>query len=196
MRDVPCFLDTGPFGKLLTAVDHKKVPPEVLAESLLSPVTALELAQHTPKLRIMQEHSGHLRPLDRNHSRVVLDFQWGPDFVTSLTANGPDYFRGLLNAMHARCVMYQPFLDFHLSRYGANPPKTIANSQRHTSDVRDSMQLIISPDVPFITSDRDLVKKSSSMVRCQVIATELDVNCIVWAMRLVNSGMTTADKFQ
>ena len=32
---MPCFLDTGPFGKLLTAVDHKKLPPSVLSESLL-----------------------------------------------------------------------------------------------------------------------------------------------------------------
>ncbi len=119
-------------------------------------------------------HSGYLRPLDRRHSRVVVNFQWLPDFVASLSSNGPDYFRSLLNVMHARCVTQQPFLDFHLSRYGKNPPKTIANSQRHTSDVRDSMQLIISPDVPFITSDRDLVNKVSPKMPCQVIHTDLD----------------------
>jgi hypothetical protein len=89
-----------------------------------------------------------------------------------------------------------PFLDFHLSRYGKNPPKTIANSQRHTSGVRDSMQLIISPDVPFITSDRDLVNKVSPKMPCQVIHTDLDLNCILGAMYLVNSGMMTADKLQ
>jgi hypothetical protein len=191
---MPCFLDTGPFGKLLTAVDHKKLPPTVSSESLLSPVTALEVAQHTPKLRILREHSSYLRPLDRRYSRVVSDFAWNSDFVGDLSSKSPDYFRGLLDFWHTRCVMYQPFIDFHLSRYGKNPPKTIHNSQRHRSDVRDSMQLIISRDVPFITSDRDLVTKTSALIRCQVIAADLDLDCIVGAMRLVNSGMTTADK--
>jgi hypothetical protein len=51
------FLDTGPFGKLLTAVDHGELPPEILSQTFLSPVTALESARHTPKLRIMREHS-------------------------------------------------------------------------------------------------------------------------------------------
>jgi hypothetical protein len=125
-----------------------------------------------------------------------LDFDWGQDFVAALSSKDPDYFRGLPNVMHTRCVVYPPFLAFHLSRYGKNPPKTIANSQRHTSDVRDSMQLIISPEVPFITSDRDLVKKSSPLMRCQVIYADLDLNCIIGAMRLVNSGMMTADKLQ
>ena len=90
--------------------------------------------------------------------------------------------------------MYQPFMNFHLSRYGKNPPKTIHNSQRYRSDVRDSMQLIISRDVPFITSDRDLVTKTSTLIDCQVVSADLDLNCIVGAMRLVNSGKTTADK--
>jgi hypothetical protein len=191
---MPCFLDTGPFGKLLTAVDHKNLPPLVLSESLLSPVTALELAQHTPKLRILLEHSAYLRPLTCLHSKVVLGSSWGQDFVAALPSKGPSYFKGLLNVMHTLCVVDQRFLDFHLSRYGKKPPKTIANSQRYTSDVRDSMQLIISPEVPFITSDRDLVKKASPLVRCQVFLTDLDTNCIVGAMRLVNSGMITADK--
>src|ERR1019366_2049079 len=128
----------------LTAIDLKNLPPIVLSESLLSPVTALELAQHTPKLRILLEHSAYLRPLSCMHSRVVLDFDWGQDFVAALSSKGPDHFRSLLNVMHTQCVVYQPFLDFHLSRYRNNPPKTIANSQRHTSDIRDSMQLIIS----------------------------------------------------
>ena len=164
---MPCFLDTGPFGKLLTAIDHKNLPPAVLSETLLSPVTALELAQHTPKLRILLQYRAYLRPLSRAHSRVVLDFDWGQDFAAALASKGPDHFRSLLNVMHTQCVVYQPFLDFHLSRYGSNPPKTIANSQRHTSDIRDSMQLIISPEVPFITSDRDLVKKLSPLMPCQ-----------------------------
>jgi hypothetical protein len=191
-----CFLDSGPFGKLLTAVDHKNLPPMVLSESLLSPVTALELAQHTPKLRILLEHSTYLRPLSRLHSRVIWDLDWGQHFVGALSSRGPDYFRSLLNVMHTQCVVYQPFLDFHLSRYGKNPPKTIANSQRYTSDVRDSMQLIISQDIPFITSDNDLVKKASPLMHCQVIPTDLDLNCIMFAMHLVNSGKLTADKFQ
>jgi len=193
---VPCFLDTGPFGKLLTAVDHESLPPAVLSESLLSPVTALELAQHTPKVRILLKHSSYLRPLTRLHSRVVLDFDWARDFVAALSSKGPDYFRGLLNVMHTRCVMYPPFLAFHTSRYGKNPPKTIANSKRHTSDIRDSMQLIISPEVPFITSDRDLVRKASPLMGCQVTYADLDVNCIIGSMHLVNSGLMTADGLQ
>ena len=190
----PCFLDTGPFGKLLTAVDHKNLPPVVLSESLLSPVTALELAQHAPKLLL--EHSAYLRPLTCLHSRAVWGFSWGQDFVAALSSKDRSYFSSLLNVMHTLCVAHQPFMDFHLSRYGKNPPKTIANSKRYTSDVRDSMQLIMSPEVPFITSDRDLVKKASPMMCCQVFQTDLDPNCIVFAMRLVNSGMITADKCQ
>ena len=105
---MPCFLDTGPFGKLLTAVDHKKLPPSVLSESLLSPVTALEVAQHTPKLRVMREHSSYLRPLDRRYSRVVSDFAWNSDFVGDLSSKTPDYFRGLLDFWHlgASCTSH------------------------------------------------------------------------------------------
>jgi hypothetical protein len=111
---MPCFLDTGPFGKLLTEVGRKNLPAAVLSESLLSPVTALELAQHTPKLQILRMHSGYLRPLDRRHSLVVENFQWLPDFVASLSSNSPDYFRSLLNVMHARCVTHQPFFGLSL----------------------------------------------------------------------------------
>jgi hypothetical protein len=186
-----CFLDTGPFGKLLTAVDHGTLSPEVLSKSLLSPVTALELAQHTPKLRILSQHSTYLRPLTRAHSRVVREFDWEQDFIAAIALKGPGYFRGKLDAMHTHCVMYPPFLDFHTSRYGKNPPKTIANSQRYTSDVRDSMQLIISADVPFITSDRDLTKKASALMRCQVICTDLDLDRIVETMGIANSGLMT-----
>jgi hypothetical protein len=168
----------------------------VLSESLLSPVTALELAQHTPKLRILAQHSAYLRPLTRAHSRAVREFDWAQDFIAALASKGPAYFRGRLNVMHTLCVMYQPFLHFHMSRYGKNPPKTIANSQRYTSDVRDSMQPITSRDVPFITSDRDLGKKAPALMPCQVIYTDLDLNCIIGAMRLVNSGLMTADKLQ
>src|SRR5437879_1486539 len=138
---MPCFLDSGPFAKLLTAVDHKQLPPEVLSESLLSPVTALENAQHTPKLRIMREHSSYLRPL---HSRFIRNPGSYGDFLRSLSTKTPDCYRGFLDALHAQCVMYPPFLKFHLSRYGNNPPKGIAGSQRFTSDVRESMQLIFS----------------------------------------------------
>jgi hypothetical protein len=56
------------------------------------------------------------------------------------------------------------------------------------------MQLIISPDVPFITSDSDLVRKTSPIIHCQVVSADLDLNCIMGAIRLFNSGMTTADK--
>jgi hypothetical protein len=142
------------------------------------------------------EHSTYLRPLTWLHSRVVLEFDWAQDFVSALGSKGPDYFRGLLNVLHTRCGVYPPFLEFHMSRYEKNPPTTIANSKRHTSDVRDSMQLIISPEAPFITSDRDLVRKASPVMRCQVIYTDLDPNCIIGAMRLVNCGALTADKIQ
>jgi len=86
-------------------------------------------------------------------------------FLATLSVESPDYYRGILNAMHAQCVMYPPFVEFHKSRYGKNPPKTIAGSKRFTSDVRDSMQLIISQELPFITSDLDLKKKLSPLLQ-------------------------------
>lgn len=52
----------------------------------------------------------------------------------------------------------------------------------------------ISRDVPSITSDCDLVTKTSILIHCRVISADLDLNCIVGAIRLVNSGMKTADK--
>jgi len=119
---MPCFLDTMLFGKLLTAVDRKTQPPEVLGETLLSPITALESAQHRGKLRIMRDHSGYLRPL---RSRFVRDPETFDDFKSFLSTKSAEYFRGLLDALHAQCVMHAPFLKFHLSRYGANPPKGI-----------------------------------------------------------------------
>ena len=195
---MPCFLDSGPFGMLLTAVDRKILPPEVLTESLLSPVTACELARHTPKLRIMREFSSFLRPLTRQHSRVIGELEWGPEFVAELTSKGTDYFRGKLDAMHARCVMYPPFLDLHLSRYGENPPKTITGSKRYTSDVRDSMQLLISRDIPFITFDWDLMKKLPPKMPCHVVpcSREGKPELVLAAVRIANAGMFTADKWQ
>jgi hypothetical protein len=71
---MPCFLDTMLFGKLLTAVDRKKLPPEVLSEVLLSPITALESAQHRGKLRIMRDHSSHLRPLQSRFVAFLREF--------------------------------------------------------------------------------------------------------------------------
>ena len=56
------------------------------------------------------------------------------------------------------------------------------------------MQLIISQDVPFITADAKLRAKSSAMLRCQVIHSDLDLNCIVATMQFVNLGWMTADK--
>jgi hypothetical protein len=190
-----CFLDSGPFAKLLTAVDHKALPPEVLSESLLSPVTALENARHTPKLRIMREHSSYLRPMQ---SRFIRNPDSYRDFVKSLSTETPDYYTGFLNVLCTQCVMYPPFLNFHLSRYGNNPPKTIAGSLRFTSDVRDSMQLIISQEVPFITFDWDLMKKLPPNVSCQVVPCSRDAKpeLVVAAMRLVNAGMFTADRWQ
>jgi hypothetical protein len=185
------FLDTGPFGKLLTAVDHGILPPEVLSQTLLSPITALESAQHTPKLRIMHEHRANLRPL---RSRLIRNPGSYEGFLATLSVESPDYYRGMLDAMHAQCVMYPPFLAFHKSRYGKNPPKTIAGSKRFTSDVRDSMQLIISQELPFITSDLDLKKKLSPLLRCQVIHADLDLNCILGAMQITNLGWLTGDR--
>lgn len=185
------FLDTGPFGKLLTAVDHGILPPEVLSQTLLSPITALESARHTPKLRIMHEHRANLRPL---RSRFIRNPGSYEGFLATLSVESPDYYRGMLDAMHAQCVMYPPFLAFHKSRYGKNPPKTIAGSKRFTSDVRDSMQLIISQELPFITSDLDLKKKLSPLLRCQVIHADLDLNCILGAMQTTNLGWLTGDR--
>jgi len=179
------------FGKLLTAVDRKKLPPEVLSEVLLSPITALESAQHRGKLRIMRDHSSHLRPLQ---SRFVRNPESFNDFKTLLSTENPEHFRGQLDALHAQCAVYPPFLSFHLSRYGKNPPKSIADSQRFTSDVRDSMQLIISQEIPFVTGDADLRKKSSGMLRCQVIHSDSDLNCILASIRFVSLGWLTADK--
>ena len=116
------------------------------------------------------------------------------DFLRALATESTDYFAGMLNALHAQCVMHAPFLAFHLSRYGKNPPKTIAGSQRFTSDVRDSMQLIIAQEIPFITSDKDLRRKTSPMLRCQVIQTDPDVNCIIGTMFFANRGWLTADR--
>lgn len=185
------FLDTGPFGKLLTAVDHGKLHPEILSQTFLSPVTALESARHTPKLRIMREHSQHLRPL---RSRFVRDPESYEVFIASLSTRSPNYYSGMLDALHAQCVMYPPFLEFHKSRYGKNPPKSIAGSRAFTSDVRDSMQLIISQEVPFVTADTKLRAKSSSLLRCQVVHSDLDLNCIVATMQFLNLGWTSADK--
>jgi hypothetical protein len=188
---MPCFLDTMLFGKLLTAVDRGKLPPEVLGEALLSPITALESAQHRGKLRIMRDHSSYLRPL---RSRFVRNPETFEDFKAFLSTKSAEHFRGELDALHAQCVMHAPFLAFHLSRYGNNPPKGIVGSQRFTSDVRDSMQLIISQEIPFITGDADLRKKSSGMLRCQVIHSDSDLNCVLATIRFVSLGLLTADK--
>ncbi len=142
-----CFLDTTPFGHLLNAVQKKKLPPEVLSETLLSPITALESAQHRGKLGIIRAHARYLRPVVR---RFIGSHETFDDFVKALATENPHYFAGMLDALHSRCVMHGPFLKFHMSRYGANLPKSIVGSQRLTSDVRDSMQLIISQEVPFI----------------------------------------------
>jgi hypothetical protein len=188
---MPCFLDTTPFGRLLTAVEKKQVPPAILSETLLSPITALESAQHRGKLGILRSHSRHLRPLI---SRFIGNPETFDDFVKALSTESPAYFGGMLDALHVRCVMYEPFLRFHLSRYGKNPPKGIAGSQRLTSDVRDSMQLILSQEVPFITCDLDLRRKSSPLLQCQVIHSDPDLNCVLASMRFTNLGWLTADK--
>jgi hypothetical protein len=183
-----CFLDTTPFGRLLTAVERKQLPPEVLSENLLSPITALETAQHRGKLGILRDHSRHLRPLVSGNPETF------NDFVKALSRESTAYFSGMLDALHARCVMYEPFLRFHMSRYGKNQPKGIAGSQRFTSDVRDSMQLILSREVPFITWDLDLRRKTSPLLQCQVIHSDPDLNCIIASMRFTNLGWLTADK--
>jgi len=186
-----CFLDTTPFGCLLNAVGKKQLPPEVLGETLLSPITALESAQHRGKLGILRDHSRYLRPLV---SRFIGNPAAFDDFLRALSMESPNYFRGMLDALHARCVMYEPFMRFHLSRYEKHPPKGIGDSQRLNSDVRDSMQLIISQEVPFITCDLDLRRKSSPLLQCQVIHSDPDVNSVIAAMRFANLGWLTADK--
>ena len=116
------------------------------------------------------------------------------EFLRSLSTESPAHYKGFLDALHAQCVMQPLFLNFHRSRYKTNPPKTIAGSHRHGGDVRDSMQLILSQEVPFITSDHDLTTKLPTGTNCQVIYSELKLELIVTAMRLVNGGMLTADK--
>jgi hypothetical protein len=56
------------------------------------------------------------------------------------------------------------------------------------------MQLILSQEVPFLTSDIDLRKKLSAHMNCQVIHCDCEAGCIVAAMRLVNMNLMTADK--
>jgi hypothetical protein len=56
------------------------------------------------------------------------------------------------------------------------------------------MQLIISQEIPFITGDADLRKKSSGMLPCKVIHSDSDLNCILWTIRFVSQGWMTADK--
>jgi hypothetical protein len=67
-------------------------------------------------------------------------------------------------------------------------------SQRFTSDIRDSLQLIVSQEITLITCDKDLQRKVSPLLQCHVIHTDLDANCILAAMRFVNLGWVTADK--
>lgn len=179
------------FGQLLIAVNRKKLPPEVLTETFLSPVTALESAQHRGKLRIMREYSSYLRPLQ---NRFVRNWESFEDFRNALATKEPNHFKGFLDALHAQCVMYGPFLAFHLSRYGTKVPKGITGSQRFTSDVRDSMQLIMSQETPFITNDADLLRKSSSLLNCRVVHSDSDLDCILASIGFLNRGWMTGDK--
>jgi hypothetical protein len=188
---MPNFLDSNLFGQLLVAVDRKSLPGQILSETLLSPVTALEAAQHPRKLQIMRQHRQHLRPMQ---NRLIAQPETYEDFLNSLLARDARYFQVQLNAMHAMWVIHPRFLEFHLSRYGAKPPKEIGSSQRFNSDVRDSMQLILSQEVPFLTSDIDLRKKLSPHMNCQVIHCDCETGCIVAAMHLVNMNLMTADK--
>jgi hypothetical protein len=185
------FLDSNLFGRLLVAVDHKDLPADILSETLLSPVTALEAAQHPRKLQIMRAHSRHLLPM---RNRFIANPHGYDDFLSSLAIQKASYFRGQLDAMHASWIMHPRFLQFHLSRYGKTPPKGIAGSQRLNSDVRDSMQLIFSQEVPFITNDSNLRSKLSPLMCCHVIHCDADLNCILGAMHLTNRNLTTADK--
>jgi hypothetical protein len=188
---MPNFLDSNLFGQLLVGVDREHLPPEILSETFLSPVTALEVAQHPRKLHIMREHRGHLRPM---RNRFIARPEGYDDFLNSLESRPARYFRAQLDAMHTSWVMYPRFLEFHLSRYGKHPPKGIGSSKRLNSDVRDSMQLIFSQQVPFITNDSDLSKKLSPLMNCQVIHCDSEPNCVVSAMRLVNMNLTTGEK--
>ncbi|HET6844123.1 MAG TPA: hypothetical protein VFK06_20955 [Candidatus Angelobacter sp.] len=104
-----CFLDTMLFGKLLIAVDRKKLPPEVLAATFLSPITALESAQHRGKLRIMRKNSNYLRPLQNKFVRDPESFE---RFKESLATKEPEHFRGELDALHVQCVMHDFFWNF------------------------------------------------------------------------------------
>lgn len=56
------------------------------------------------------------------------------------------------------------------------------------------MQLVMSQEIPFVTSDIDLQKKSSSLLRCHVIHSDADLNCIMATVRFLDLGWVTADK--
>ncbi len=185
-----CFLDTNAFGLLLSGVNKGKIPPATLSLALLSPVTAYEAARE--KLSILRQHSGQLRPL---RHRVIGNWDWFDSFIRCMQKDDPDLFRAQLDLLHTGFVMYQPFLDLHLSRYRRNPPKTIAGSARYTSDVRDTMQLLFSQDVPFITCDQDLTRKLPPRMPCKVYPTGQTLDCVLWTISIINADRLTADKW-
>jgi hypothetical protein len=56
------------------------------------------------------------------------------------------------------------------------------------------MQLIISQELLFITSDLDLKKKLSPLLQCHVVHADLDLKCILGAMQITNLGWVTGDR--
>lgn len=186
-----CFLDTNALGLLLTAVNNGKIQREVLSQTLLSPVTAYEIARK--KLPILRQQSDLLRPL---RHRVIGNWNWFRDFLECMQKDDPALFKAKLDLLHATCVMYKPFLDLHKSRYGRNPPKTIAGSDGYTTDVRDTMQLLFSTDVPFITCDKKIARKLPPRMPCKVYPTGQTVDCVLWTISIVNANLLTADKWE
>jgi hypothetical protein len=90
----------------------------LIGNTALSPLTALEVAQHHSKLRIMLEHRRHLRP---TRNRFIADPQGYDDFLNSLLSPSKASFR----LRYARCS----------TAFGARPgyahiPRTRSHADR------------------------------------------------------------------
>ena len=154
------------------------LPPEVLADLLLSPVTALECAQSSKDLPTLAKYRTYLRPL---RSTLLSEPESYSEFMEQLQTEEPEFFKGMLDSFAVQCLMHPPFVDFHLARCsGAEDP----------NDVRDSMQLIVSQEILFITGGK--WREKTVPPACQVVPVELDVDSILSAIRIVNAGLTTA----
>jgi hypothetical protein len=185
-----CFLDTDVFSILLSEVAGNGLPAEILADSLLSPVTALECAQSKEQLPILTRYRAYLRPL---RSRLLMEPEGYSQFLEHLETEEPDFFAEMLDIFYAQSITDPSFLNFHLSRYSQEDRERlgiqgILATTNYQTDVRDSMQLIVSQEILFITGDK--MRDKTIPPACQVVPVELDVPSILDAIRIVNAGLT------